>query len=199
MEAVWEVPFSVAVTTAVEAVVMAPAVAVNVALEAPAATVTEAGTDSSELLSDTDTVTPPVGAAPLRVTVQVLLAPEESVVGAQASVETDSGTISAMEAVWELPFSVAVTTAVEAAVMAPAVAVNVALDEPAATVTDAGTDSSELLSDRETVAPPVGACFVNEMVHVLASDDVSELGLQLKEDSKAGATRLSVAEAEAPP
>jgi hypothetical protein len=133
------------------------------------------------------------------VTVQVLLAPEESVVGAQASVETDSGTVRAMEAVWELPLSVAVTTAVEAAVMVPAVAGNVALDEPAATVTEVGTDSSELLSDRDTVAPPVGACFVNEMVHVLASDDVSELGLQLKEDSKAGATRLSVAEAEAPP
>ncbi|NWF83363.1 MAG: hypothetical protein HXY18_05995, partial [Bryobacteraceae bacterium] len=119
-EAVADWPFKVAVTTTVAVDVIVPAVAANVALDEPAATVAEAGTDSTELLSDTVTVTPPVGAAPLRVTVQVLLAPEESVVGAQASVETDSGTVRAMEAVWELPFSVAVTTAVEAVVMAPA-------------------------------------------------------------------------------
>jgi hypothetical protein len=55
---------------------MVPAVAVNVPLVAPAETVIEAGTVRPALLSDTVTLVPPVGAAPLRVTVQVLVPPE---------------------------------------------------------------------------------------------------------------------------
>ncbi len=56
---------------AVWLVVMVPAVAVNVALVAPAGTVTDAGTVVSGLLLESVATIPPVGAAWLRVTVQV--------------------------------------------------------------------------------------------------------------------------------
>ncbi len=62
---------------------------------------------------DNVTVTPPAGAVPLNVTVHAELAPEASELGLQASEATDTeaeGTI-VMEAVFKLPFSVAVTTA----------------------------------------------------------------------------------------
>ena len=57
---------------------MVPAVTVNAAEVAPAATVTEAGVVNSELLSDSVTVVLAV-AALLNVTVQFVLAPEDSV------------------------------------------------------------------------------------------------------------------------
>jgi hypothetical protein len=52
-------------------VVIVPAVAVNVFVVAPDATVTEAGTVRSPLLLDSETATPPAGAADDNVTVQV--------------------------------------------------------------------------------------------------------------------------------
>ena len=55
----------------------------NVAVVAPAATVTDDGTVSSELLSDTVTAVPPEGAAPEIVTVHVLFPAEVRLVGAQ--------------------------------------------------------------------------------------------------------------------
>ena len=66
---------------------MVPAVTVNVAEVAPAATVTDAGVVSRELLSDSVTVVLAV-AALLNVTVQVLAALEPRVVGVQASEES---------------------------------------------------------------------------------------------------------------
>jgi len=64
---------------------MFPAVAVNVVPVAPAATVTDVpGTGSSALLLDSATTVPPAGAAPLSVTVQLVLPELDTVVGAQA-------------------------------------------------------------------------------------------------------------------
>jgi len=60
---------------------MVPAVALNVAVVAPAATVIDAGTVRFELVSVRATVAPPTGAAPLNVTVQVEFAPEAKLVG----------------------------------------------------------------------------------------------------------------------
>ena len=54
----------------------------------PAATVTETGTVSAELLSETVTIEPPEGAAPESVTVQVDVPPEATVVGEHCSAET---------------------------------------------------------------------------------------------------------------
>lgn len=61
----------------------AAAAALKVAVVAPAATVTEAGTVSATSLLERVTEDPPVGAAELRVTVQVLDALGPKLVGAQ--------------------------------------------------------------------------------------------------------------------
>jgi hypothetical protein len=63
------VPFCVAVSVAVWDELTVPTVAVNPALDEAADTVTEAGTVTAELLLDSDTVSPPDGAAPVRVAV----------------------------------------------------------------------------------------------------------------------------------
>ena len=89
---------------------MVPAVTVKVADVAPAATVTEAGVVSSELLSDSVTVVLAV-AALLNVTVQVLAALEPRVVGVHASEESVTAAAKLIVAVFETPLSVAVTTA----------------------------------------------------------------------------------------
>ena len=89
---------------------MVPAVTVNVAEEAPAAMVTDAGVVSSELLSDSVTAVLAV-AALLKVTVQVLAALEPRVVGVHASEESVTAAARQMVAVFETPLSVAVTTA----------------------------------------------------------------------------------------
>ncbi len=52
------------------------AVAVKVAVETPASTVTEAGVVMTALSSVRETISPPVGASLLRVTVQVAAAPD---------------------------------------------------------------------------------------------------------------------------
>ena len=79
-------------------------------MDAPAATVTEAGAVNAELLSETVTAEPPVGAAADSVTVQVEVAPEAMFVGEQTSLETvTAGVVTVTAAVAELPFSAAVT------------------------------------------------------------------------------------------
>jgi len=86
--AVAEEPLRVAVRTALWLLDKLPAVAVKVAVVALAATVTEAGTGSAVALLLSATEAPPVGAACERVTVQVVAAPEDSVLGEHWSVET---------------------------------------------------------------------------------------------------------------
>jgi len=63
---------------------LAAAVALNVAVVAPAVTVTEAGTVSEALLLASVTLDPPAGAAWVSVTVHVLVAPALNAVGEQA-------------------------------------------------------------------------------------------------------------------
>jgi hypothetical protein len=58
-----------------------------------------------------------------------------------------------MDAVFEAPLKVAVTTAVCAAEMLPAVAANVAVLEPLRIATVAGTVSTAMLLDSATVVP----------------------------------------------
>jgi hypothetical protein len=66
---VFAAPPAVALSVAVELELTADTVAVKPALVAPEATVTEAGTATELLVLDSDTVSPPDGAAPVRVTV----------------------------------------------------------------------------------------------------------------------------------
>ena len=90
----------------------AAAVALNVAVVAPAVTVTDAGTVSEALLLASVTLDPPVGAVWVRVTVQVLTAFCPRLVGLQARVDTSTGARRLIVAVFELLPRVAVTVAV---------------------------------------------------------------------------------------
>jgi hypothetical protein len=87
----------------VAVVVLATAVVVTakVPVVAPAATVTLAGTAADALLLERLTSAPPVGAAPLSVTVPVELAPPTRLVGTRATDATvTGGGLIVSEAVW---------------------------------------------------------------------------------------------------
>jgi hypothetical protein len=86
-------------------------VAVNFAVVAVAATVTEAGLVSGALLSESFTAVPPVGAAFVKATVQVLEAPELSVVGVQTNEESVVGAAKVKAEGFDTPLRVAVTMA----------------------------------------------------------------------------------------
>jgi hypothetical protein len=90
---------------------LAAAVALKVAVVAPATTVTDAGRVSDVLLLANATLDPPVGAVWVRVTVQVLTALCPRLVGLQDTPETRTGARRLIVAVCELLPKVAVTVA----------------------------------------------------------------------------------------
>src|ERR1017187_9473365 len=188
--AVWEALFSVAVMVADWVVVRVPAVAVKVAEMAPAATMTEAGTVSKELLSERAATLPPVGAAWFRVTEQVVAVPELTLVGLQVSAVTSMGATRVRLVDCVEAFKVAVTVALWVVVRAPAVAAKVAEVTPAATLTEVGTVSRELLSERATALPPVGAAWFKVAVQVVAAPELTLVGLQVSAVTSMGATRV---------
>ena len=85
--AVWLATPNVTVIVTGAITATAIVVTVNVAVVAPCATVTLAGTVADALLLDSVTRAPPVGAAALSVTVPVELAPPTTLVGASVTVE----------------------------------------------------------------------------------------------------------------
>src|SRR5690348_9302845 len=88
--AVFVAPFRTAVTVAVELAVIVPAVALNVAEDAPDCTVTDTGAASAAESSETATVIADV-AVPLSATVHVEIPPEFRLEGAHASDESVGG------------------------------------------------------------------------------------------------------------
>ena len=82
--------------------------------------------------------------------------------------------------------------ALELPAMVPVVAENVAEVAVAATVTDAGTVRVELVFDKATLAPPLGAGWVKLTVQVLEELDPRLVGLQEREETSTGATRLTL-------
>jgi hypothetical protein len=80
--------------------------------------------------------------------------------------------------------------------MAVVVALKVAVDADAATVTDAGTVSVAFVFVSVTNAPPAGATLVRATVQVLEEFGPRLVGLQESVDTRTGATRLTVAFAE---
>jgi hypothetical protein len=81
---------------------MVPVVALKVAVVAAASTVTDAGTLRTALLLVRVTLAPPVGAAWVRVTVQVLVEFGPRLVGLQTSEETSTGATRLMLVLAEL-------------------------------------------------------------------------------------------------
>ena len=86
--------------------------------------------------------------------------------------------------------------AVELLVRVAVVALKIAEVAAAETVTEAGTVRVELVLVRVTLAPPVGAGWVKVPVQVLEAFCPRLVGLQASEETRTGATRLSVALAE---
>ena len=76
----------------------------------------------------------------------------------------------------ELPFSDAVIVAAWLLLTVPAVALNDAVDELAATVTDAGTVKAVLLSEIRILKPPLGAACVSFAVQVDVEPATKPLG-----------------------
>jgi len=183
----------VAVTVAVWLPEIVPLLALKVAVEAPAATVAVAGTLSGAGLLDSATLAPPVGAVWFSVMVQVLAEFCPSMAGLQLSEETCSGATRATLAVMDVALSVAVTVAVWLAPHVPAVAAEVAEVEPAGTVTEAATGSIELLLDRATVVPPLGAAAASETVQVAWAPDARLVG-EHSSDDRAGCQFVTVTE-----
>lgn len=79
-----------------------PAVAVNVAVVAPEATVTDAGTVTDPLLLESETAAPPLGAPCDNVTVQVVVPPDARLDAVQVTELTTVWVTNEMLAVFEL-------------------------------------------------------------------------------------------------
>jgi hypothetical protein len=155
---------AVAVTVAVCEVDTDETVAVNAALVAFAATVTEAGTLTAALLLDRATVNPVLGAAAVKLTASATV-PDPVMDGpAQDNELRDAVTVfaAAFNCNWNhlvTPPPTACSTGVCAVVTDEAVAVKTAEVEPVATVTLAGNVTAALLLERVNVSGEVAAAF----------------------------------------
>jgi hypothetical protein len=179
----------------------ATVVTVNVALVAPAATVTFAGTVATDvLLLESVTTAPPVGAALFSVTVPVEVAPPVTDAGLTLSEEIAGGFTVTTNVSVVLLLSVAEIVTCVAAATALVLTVNVALVAPAATVTLAGTVATEvLLLLKVTTAPPIGAELFSVTVPVEVVPPVTVAGLTLTDDKPTGGFTVNVAVPELPP
>ncbi|HWD38581.1 MAG TPA: hypothetical protein VG944_07010 [Fimbriimonas sp.] len=167
--------FAVAVTVTVVAEATGTVVTVKVALVAPATTVTEAGVVAAEESSESDTTKPPVGAGPEITTVPVEDVPPVTVVGLILNDET-VGAVIVSVAVLEAPLAVAVIVAEVLLATAVVLTVNVAVEAPAATVTEAGTVADPELLLRLTTMPPVGAAELIVTVPVEVDPPTTDVG-----------------------
>jgi hypothetical protein len=180
---VFEVPFHVAVKTAVSGSDTVPAVTVIEPVVAPAGTSSAGGGARKLLLPLRPTVVPPAGAPCESVAVHVAVPPELNTAGVQANDDSVIAGLMVKLAVAELPFKVAVKTAVWTAATAPAVTATEPVLAPAATVTKAGDVSKLLLLLRYTVVPPAGATCESPTVHALVPPELSVLGVHASDDT----------------
>lgn len=82
--------------------------------------------------------------------------------------------------------------------IAAVVALNVAVVAEAATVTDFATVRVELLLERVTLTPPVGAAWFRVTVQVLDEFGPRLVGLHTRDDTSTGAAKLTLTVAELP-
>jgi hypothetical protein len=113
-------------------------------------------------------------------TVQVEEPPGVRLAGEQLSDDSAAGAVRFSEKVREPPLSEAVMVAAASAATVAAVAVNPPEVDPAATVTEAGTLSEALLSERATETPPAGAAALSVTVHELVPGVAIDPGVQVR-------------------
>jgi len=130
---------------------------VNSAVVAPEATVTVDGVTATGSLEDKLITKPPGPAGAPRVTVPVENVPPTTDAGANVRPVSAPGAETFRVAVTDVAPIFAVIVAVVDVVTGDVVTVNVAVVDPANTVTLAGTTTLELLDERVTTDPPVGA------------------------------------------
>jgi hypothetical protein len=157
-----------------------------------------AGTVSVCVLLASAKVAPPAPAGCVKVTVQVDVAPEARLAGVQDTEIPCVGVVNITEAVCELPFNVAVTTAVCVLEKAPAVAANVAVVTPAGMDTVAGTLRAEEPLARATATPPEPAGWVTVTAHVEVAPLVRLAALHERELNTVGATSVTAKVCELP-
>jgi len=161
--------------------------AVNVALVAPAATVTLAGTRATVVLLLESTIcAPPVGAGPLKVTVPVEEFPPTTLAGLTVNdvgVGAGGGTgLTVSDAVLLTPPRVAEIVTVVDALTTLVLTANAALVAPAAIVTLAGVRATTvLLLESAICAPPVGAGPLNVTVPVDEFPPTTLVGFSVNE------------------
>src|SRR3954469_17564431 len=175
------------------AVVTGCVVMAKLAVVAPAATVTDAGTAPAALLLARVTTGPPAGAAEVSVTVPVLPIPPTTAVGFSVTAFSAAGGFTVRVAAFATPLEVAVMVTAVAVGTGFVVMAKLAVVAPAATVTDAGTAPAALLLARVTTAPPAGAAEVSVTVPVLPVPPITAVGFSVKAFSAAGAFTVSVA------
>jgi len=191
-------PFTVAVMTAVWAVVNVPMVTWKDADLMPANIIRLVGTLTTGLLlvsaNDVKLVV-----AVVRVTVQLVVPAAVKVVVVQVMDDTVKVVVRVKVVLCELLFNVAVTVAVELLLRVPVVALKVAVVAPADTVTEAGTvKAAELVLVRATSEPPAGAAPLRVTVQVLELLELRALAVQASDDTvtDAGAVRVTMVLAE---
>jgi len=166
----------VPVIVSVDADVTVRVVIVNVTDVAPAGTVTLAGTVPIVVELDASVTTaPPVGAARVKVTVPVTLTPPVAAVTLVVRVEiAAAGGVTVSVAVPVEPFVAAVIVTAVFAATVPAVIVNVAVLEPAGTVTLTGTVATPVFDELSvTTLPPTGAFVESVTVPVVVAVDAT--------------------------
>ncbi len=171
-------------------------VALNVAVVAAAATVTDVGTVRVALVFVNATNAPPTGAACVNVTVQLLEAFCPRVVGLQTNDDTSTGATRVIVAFAEPLLYVAVTVALWLVPIVVVVALNVADFAAAATVTDVGTVRAALVLVNATTAPPAGAGCDKIRVQALDVFCGRFVGLHISNETDPDVTRPIVAFAE---
>ena len=172
--------------------VIAATVAVKVPVVDPDATVTLAGTVVFALLLESATASPPPGAAPLNVTVQLEVPGAFTLDGEQDRFEGVRLAVKLTVVVAVCELNVAVIVAVALLLTVPAVAVKVPLLALVATVMLAGTVSTPVLLDKPTVIV-LNAALFSVTVQVALCPVPNVLGEQLTLDNCAGETMLKVA------